>query len=297
MKRRRCSSFVGVVGLTLTLAAAAVAQSAGGQACPEPPPCGSKCSNLPYVETNCWTTEYGPAKSDIVVVFGKGTPTDSTNMLECPSGPYALCFASGPRVKTGSNPNNKALPCVVDPSGKTASCSCIYFTSGTSYVDINGILNLNAWYETVAACGKLGERCRNIKNSKSCAGSTTGDCKTAPVCQYVRGQNPADPATSLVPGAAAISAFSLALAADYDMNSVTSCPSGRYAGCMTAACTFPDGKTPPSGAVVQCSCPIAEGPFQVGEVQPDGSPYPCSLEPGLVWSGSNTVNLEKPPGP
>ncbi len=150
MSRRRCSSFFGALGFALTLAAAAAAQPTGGQACAEPPPCGSKCSNLPYLETNCWTTEYGPAKADIVVVDGKGTPTDSPNMLECPSGPYALCFASGPAVKTGSNPNNKVLPCLMDPLGKTALCSCLYFTSGTSYVDINAILNLNAWYETVA---------------------------------------------------------------------------------------------------------------------------------------------------
>ncbi len=294
MNTRPWAAFAAALCFVLTLATPVLAQPGGPNACTLPAPCGDTCSNQPYVETSCWTTQYGPAAADLVLVFGEGPPTQSPNMLECPSGPYALCFYSGPTEKTGTNPNNKVLPCVLDESGTTAKCTCAYFSSGTNYVDINGILNLNAWYETIQACGKFGEHCRNIKNSKLCVNSspTEGDCKIAPVCKYVREQSPTDAAKSLVPGATTISDFSLALAADYNMKKVTSCASGKYAGCMTAAC----GK-PTAGGLVECSCPVVEGPFQIGQVQPDGSPYPCDLGSNLVWSASYTVNLEKPASP
>lgn len=257
--------------------------------CP-PPSCGSQCANLPYVPTTCWTTPYGPAAADVVQVCGNNPPTTSTNMLKCGAGPYALCFYSGPPEKTGINPQNNNLPCVVDPSGKVANCTCQYYSSGVNYIDINGILNLHAYYQAVAECGASGAGCANIANSDFCAANPQADnCKEATVCQYVRNQNATNASVSLVPGANTISDFGFKMASSYNMKGVSPCASGRYAGCMTAACTFPNGTAPADGGLVQCSCPIVEGPFQIGQIRPDGNPYSCDLGSKHVWSASYTV--------
>lgn len=274
----------------LLLAATGAAQAQNNPNLCPPPSCGTQCSNVPYVFNNCWTTPYGPAAADVVQVCGNNAPTTSTNMLKCSSGPYALCFYSGPPEKTGTNPYNNALPCVVDPSGKTANCTCQYYSNGVNYVDINSILNLNAYYQAVAECGASGAGCANIANSDFCSAYPQADtCKEATVCQYVRNQNAKNPSVSLVPNADTISDFGFKMASDYNMKGVSPCSNGRYAGCMTAACTFPNGTAPNDGGLVQCSCPIVQGPFQIGQIRPDGIPYACDLGPTHVWSASYTV--------
>jgi hypothetical protein len=257
--------------------------------CTNPPPCGDDCSNYPFQPTDCWTTDSLPAKADVIV----GNPLTSPNMLYCTGGAYALCFFSGPPTPTGKNPDNPPLPCVLQDDGGFADCTCQVYTSGPYFVDINGILNLGAYYETVQACGQDGSGCANIAN---CGASGTkpgcADQKQAPVCQYVQNQNPNDPAVSLMPKADLISTFSFAMNGDYE-TLPTPCEAGLYAGCMTAPCFFPEGaKQPPSdGDPIQCQCPTFNGVYQVG--QPNRA---CTIPtvPGMggktyVWSASNTV--------
>ena len=251
--------------------------------CPDPPPCGDHCSNQPFVPTDCWTTQYGPAKADIV--------SSSHNFLFCKGGSYALCFFSGPPDKGGTNPANRALPCVLN--GDVANCTCRVYTSGPYFVDINAILNLGAYYETVKQCGQDGSGCANLHLCGSAG--TTEDCvryQPAPVCGYVKNQNPNDASVSLIPKADLVSAFSLAMNDDYAFGK-TPCEgprAGLYAGCMTAPCFLPPGaKQPPAdGDPIQCQCPTFSGPYQVGQ-----DSQMCKITPQdgtiYVWSASYTI--------
>jgi len=273
---------LGVVVLATLLAACATG-GVGPVAvqCPTPPPCGEHCSNQPFVPTDCWTTDYGPAKADVVL--------SSHNFLFCAGGSYALCFFSCPPTATG---DNRSLPCVLN--GDVANCTCQVYTSGPYFIDINSILNLGAYYETVQACTADGSDCANLHYCGS--EGTAEECQRyqpAPVCRYVRNQKSDDPGVSLIPNADVVSAFSFAMHADYKVGK-TKCETppkaGFYAGCMTAPCFFPSGATiPPSdGDPVQCQCPVFSGPYQVGQ---DGQT--CKIPPSdgtiYVWSASYTV--------
>jgi hypothetical protein len=235
------------------------------------------------VPTDCWTTQYGPAKADIIVGGSK-----STNMLYCNGGAYALCFFSGPPNPTGTNPANKPLPCVQE--GNIAKCTCQAYTSGPYFVDINAILNRGAYFQTVNACGQDGSKCANMTNCGA-DGSMPG-CTSqpqAPVCQYVKNQNPNNPNASLMPKADLVSTFSFAMDSNYKLGS-TAC-NGLYAGCMTAPCFFKAGhKSPPTdGEPIQCECPTYTGVNQVGQ-----SNQSCSITGGgkatYVWSAGNSVS-------
>jgi hypothetical protein len=284
-------------------AAASVAKPPAGTRCQTSPSCDKDCSNLPPVPTDCWTTEYGPAKADVVISSGN-TGMKSTNMLYCPAARYALCFFSGPATPTGkncpgTNCTNQPLPCVVDRDNpKIANCTCKAYTS-PYFVDINGILNLGVYYQTINACGVDGSLCYNIVNIDNCSSSNpVPGClrlKQAPVCDYVKNQNPSTPSASLWPKADLISTFGFKMEADYPLGS-TPCPppggqpKGPYAGCMTAPCTFgaASGSQRADGDTIQCKCPIYDGPYQVGQ---DGQS--CTIPPSggnlYVWSGSYTV--------
>lgn len=315
----------------LCLASSALGGSTCDLACPDPPascsptvPCSGEdcvpCANVPFEPTTCWPTEYGTAAADVV--------TTSANFLYCDTGNYALCFFSGPPFPTGnldSHPTNPALPCVLSDDGKTADCACEAFTASAEqpyYVDINSILNLGAYNETVYKCGADGSRCKNIVSMKQLhcpdgpdGPTTPNGCLTPPVCAYLAGQNAADMSTSLLPGADLISAFSFAMGSSSDKGEYTvgSTPcngvdSGLYAGCMTAPCRYPSGVTAPSNdpsdpTIVQCACPTFLGEFQVGQDQytleqasfkAGAGPDVCN--PGLqgqafyVWSASNTIS-------
>lgn len=250
-----------------------------GQPCP-PSPCGDDCSNKPFVPTRCWTTEYGPARADVYL--------ENTNFLLCDGGTYALCAFSGPPDPTGK-PGNNALPCVLQGDG-AANCTCQVYTSGPYYVEINSILSLYAWYETVAACGADGSGCKNMA---ACGGTKPAprscpDLQFAPVCQYVNQQGH-DPDLELIPGADVISAYSFAMNDDYPVGS-TACPSGEYAGCMTAPCYFQEGDAipPVDGQLIQCMCPTWTGDFQIGQSIEKSQ---CTIGGGgvYVWSASNKV--------
>lgn len=259
----------------------------GGKLCPVPPPCGNTCSNTPFVPTECWTTQYGPAKADVVV--------KPTNMLYCNGGTYALCFFSGPPSPTGQNPANKSLPCTA--KGNFADCTCQAYTSGAYFVDINGILNEGAFYQTqtVSVCGHDGAKCANLETcGPTGQASNCGNLPQAPVCQYVKNQNRKNPTASLIPASDLISAFSFAMDKDYRQGS-TPC-TGPYAGCMTAGCAYgPNHRSPTvDGELVQCQCPIANGNFQIGQ-----SHQTCAIagsgQTSYLWSASYTPGAATAP--
>ena len=259
------------------------ASAAAGVPCPTSPSCKDKaeCSNYPFHPTECWTTKYGPAKADVV--------TSPTNLLYCNGDAYALCFFSGPPNKTGINPKNQPLPCVL--KGGVANCTCQVYTSGANFVDINGILNRGAYFETVNACGAAGSGCQNMK---TCGPEGTKEgcssLKPAPVCQYVQNQNPKNPSVSLMPKADLISTFSTAMIKDHPQSIHPPDCTGPYAGCMTAPCFFKPGHTgaPVKGETIQCECPVYNGTYQVGAAK-----QACTIPPNgttqYVWSAANNV--------
>lgn len=292
-------------------AAAPASTASANQPCPNPPPCGSNCRSTPLKPTDCWTTQYGPAKADVIIAQ-KNSALSSTNMLLCEGDTYALCFFSGPPTATGKkNSKNNALPCVQNTDG-TASCTCQAYTKSPNFVDINGILNRGAYFETVQKCGQDGSLCKNIVNCGP-RGDKNG-CREnknlpwAPVCKYVAKQGRVgSEADWLWPKADLISTFSFAMSpfepikkdAPYVLGS-TACSgsnAGLYAGCMTAPCTYGPSHTSPTqdGELVTCRCPTYSGTYQIGQSsnvvgQPDQA---CHIPPGngnsYVWSASNTV--------
>jgi len=264
--------------------------AATGTLCRNPPPCGSQvnCSNTPFIPTDCWTTQYWPAQNDVVV--------KASNMLRCNGGTYALCFFSGPPYATGKNSANQPLPCTV--KGNIADCTCQAYT-GPYFVDINGILNEGAYYQTVALCGQDGSGCANLANC-GWDGQKSGCNPTqAPVCQYITNQNRKNPAGSLIPAADLISAFSFAMDPDYGQGST--CCAGKYAGCMTAPCAYGPNHVPPTrnGEHVQCQCPIADGNYQIGQSN-QSCAIPQSGATSYAWSASfmvSPVSLPARPAP
>lgn len=229
------------------------------------PSCGTDCTNMPFELTKCWTTPYGPAKADVVVVPAGVQPavaTKSPNMLSCQGGgAYALCFFSGPPAGIFGG---QALPCTLREDGLTADCTCQYYSSGTYYVDINGILNQGAYYQAVQQCGADGCGCPNITGS-TCQSGTAPPPSQAAVCDYINNQ----PTSSFYPQIQVISTFSFAMSppnGSYKLATAAATCHGKYAGCMTAACKFADGSAPSShkdGDAVQCECPVYDGDYQV----------------------------------
>lgn len=197
------------------------------------------------------TTPYGPAWADILV--------EKANFLECKGASIALCYYSGPEG---------TVPCTIG-SGNLANCTCYEIPSGHSYfVDINAILNLDVYLQTVEACGKDGRKCQ-----------PTGTVE-APVCEAVNNN-------TLIPGAELISTFSLYLEKKFPIDPTTCSTPAAYAGCMTAPCKR-TGKTDPNTGLplVQCGCPTYTGPYQVGTaIQQDQ----CVLGSPNIWSAAYQV--------
>jgi hypothetical protein len=197
------------------------------------------------------TTPYGPAWADIIV--------QKSNFLECKGASIALCYYSGPEGTT---------PCTID-GGNVANCTCYQIPAGQPYfVDINAILNMEVYLQTVEQCGKDGSKCK-----------PTGTIE-APVCESINNN-------TLIPGAELISTFSTYLAKQIPINPTTCSTPAAYAGCMTAPCKQ-TGKTDPNTGLplVQCGCPTYTGPYQVGtKINQDqcvlGSPY--------IWSAAYQV--------
>src|SRR5208282_2832525 len=135
-----------------------------------------------------------------------------------------------------------------------ANCNCFSIPYGAYFVDINAILNITVYQETVAKCGADGSLC--------------GMTNSAPVCQSVN-------QGTLIPGTGVYSTFSFDCIPTNGIG-LTNCSQAPYAGCMTAPC-FKTGQA----GIVQCSCPVFEGPYQVGQ-----NDQACTLGSDLVWSAA-----------
>lgn len=197
------------------------------------------------------TTPYGPAWADIVV--------EKSNFVECKGASIALCYYSGPEGTT---------PCTIG-DGNLANCTCYAIPAGQPYfVDINGILNLDVYLETVKDCGKDGSKCK-----------PTGSVE-APVCEAIN-------KNTLIPGADLISTFSVYLEKQIPIAPTTCSTPAPYAGCMTAPCKN-TGKTDSTTGLplVDCGCPTYTGPYQVGtQIQQDQ----CVLASPNIWSAAYQV--------
>jgi hypothetical protein len=200
------------------------------------------------------TTEFGPAYADVWTI--------PSNFLACmpPTGrkfSYALCYYSGPDYPTGNNLDNPSLPCKLSPDGVVANCSCYEISTDVVspkipyYVDINAISNLEIYQETVETCGKEGENCANTD-------------RDPPVCDAIN-------TNLLVPGADLISVFSPIYKSNYSNsnpagNDSTNCENADiYAGCMTAPCYRTGEKDANGRDIVECKCPVFDGPYQIGQ--------------------------------
>jgi hypothetical protein len=197
------------------------------------------------------TTDFGPAYADIWTL--------PENFLSCkpPTGrpfSYALCFYSGPDAPTGyRSSDNPSLPCTLSPNGVVANCTCYEITTDQFspkvpyFVDINAIANLEIYRETVEACGQDGSKCN-------------GTDIDPPVCDAIN-------ANLLIPGAALISVFSPLLSSNYPPanNDRPACGPATYAGCMTAPCYRTGLQDAEGNDLVECKCPVYEGPYQLGQ--------------------------------
>jgi hypothetical protein len=275
----------------------APAQVTPAQATAPKPAAGASTSPLgktDYPFNSRWTTRYGPAYADILLVPSKGA--SSPNMLNCKPSTnqnfaYALCYYSGPSVPTG-NSGNPALPCELSLDKKSATCVCYKITNADYakdyQVDINAILNLDVYKQTVAACQHDGSTC-----------SSTGSTVTPPVCNAINDATIPTPPTI-------VSVFSMAMNSAYSSSPApgsTACRAGLYAGCMTAACTDLDG-TRNGHAVVRCHCPVFNGPYQVGEANAQCNANLVAKSQGgttkgagpfYVWSAARTVIVNTTP--
>ncbi|MEY4684906.1 MAG: hypothetical protein RLZ25_1365 [Pseudomonadota bacterium] len=238
-----------------------------------------------YKYNDLWTTALGPAYANIT--------EQASNFLKCspPTGrsfSYALCYYSGPVQPTGSNPQNPSLPCTLSKDGLVANCTCYAINNTGSgaktpyLVDINAISNLDIYQETISACGNDGSNC-----------PTTSPA--APVCEAIN-------TNLLVPGADLVSVFSTLYMGDYSSSSsdTTSC-NGVYAGCMTAPCQRTGQFDAAGNELVNCACPIFNGPYQIGQanqscdanVRQDGTAP--RVGPQHVWSAAyNSSNQALP---
>jgi hypothetical protein len=214
------------------------------------------------------TTPFGRAWADILV--------KPENFLQCKGTSIALCYYSGP--ETPASPDALATPCKLVPGEGIANCTCYEIPAGPTYlVDINAILNLDVYLETIKVCGHDGSGCQ----PKGAA--------TAPVCDAIN-------RNTLIPGADLVSTFSLYLESTYPTQNGLTCGSGPYAGCMTAPCKRSETENvdPVTGLpLVNCAFPIATGKYQVG--YPNGNA--CTLGDKNVWSAAFAPLQEMLPPP
>jgi hypothetical protein len=185
-----------------------------------------------------------PAYADILVEPGE-------NFLKCKGGPFALCYYSGPEG---------LLPCDAKPNDTVAKCQCLEIAYGVYFVDINAILDVDTYQQTVQYCGKSGSDCTAVNS--------------APVCSIIN-------ANKLFPGADVISVFSFACAQEQGRGNTPCNDPALYAGCMTAPCYRKSGS---AAGTVECLCPTFKGPFQVGK-----DDQSCDLGKRNVWSAAYTV--------
>lgn len=105
--------------------------------------------NKPFTLNTMWTTPFGPPWADILL--------KKENFLYCKGAEIALCYYSGPEAPQAPG---AATPCDLSSAG-TANCTCYAIPAGHPYfVDINAILNLDVYLDTVKKCDKDGSKCQ-----------------------------------------------------------------------------------------------------------------------------------------
>ncbi|MCH6575829.1 MAG: hypothetical protein IH795_11625 [Bacteroidetes bacterium] len=200
--------------------------------------------NFDFPFNDTMTTNCGPAFADILL--------EQSNFLPCLGGPIALCYYSGPEPET----------CVVVPGGGFANCKCFEIPYGVYFVDINAILNLDIYIDTIEQCGKDGSGCQHLNS--------------APVCDEINNG-------TFIQGADMISTFSFECIPEEGIG-CTDCtklkPPILYAGCMTAPCNRTE-----EDEIVNCFCPTFNGPFQIGL-----NDQSCNLGSDMVWSAAFNPN-------
>jgi len=168
-------------------------------------------------------------------------------------GPYALCYYAD---------------CVVNPDsgGTVADCPCFEWF-GTNHILLNSILNADLFQQTQDYCNNNPGQCSQPNQAPVCAAVNSG---------------------TFFDGAALISTFGFYMAKEEPIGS-TDCTAdpGPYAGCMTAPCFDPIVAGPDDTSMLNCTCPIFDGPFQVGRDN-----LPCDISP-LVYSAA--YNPATPP--
>ncbi|MFI5322745.1 MAG: hypothetical protein ACHQ6U_04255 [Thermodesulfobacteriota bacterium] len=194
-----------------------------------------------FVPNNLMTTPYGPAYADILL--------EPSNFVPCEGGPFALCYYSGPGPES----------CELTGDGTFANCKCFEIAYGKYFVDINAILDLNVYLNTVDVCGADGSGCQTANSAPVCTSINTG---------------------SFIPASDVISVFSFDCVPEEGIGD-TNCQQSLYAGCMTAPC-----KRTGEEGIVECSCPTYDGPYQVGL-----NKQSCVLDDGLVWSAAYNPNV------
>ncbi len=183
-----------------------------------------------------------------------------SNFLSCQGGPFALCYYSGPSTTA------EGIGCTLTEDGRFANCNCYAIPYGAYFVDINAILNSGVYRKTVKRCGADGSRCTRVN--------------AAPVCRAINRRR-------LIPGADSISTFSFDCVPTDGIGQTNCTTAAPYAGCMTAPCT----RTGNPG-IVQCSCPIYDGPYQLGE-----NDQQCTPPDGEVWSAAYAPGAQTFPAP
>lgn len=202
-----------------------------------------------------YTTSYGPPWADISL--------KQANFLACKGAEIALCYYSGASKETPCVPGKDNLAqctCYVIPAKNTKG------QDNTYYVDINAILNLDVYNETVKRCGSDGSGCK-----------PTGQ-HIAPVCDAIK-------EGKLIPGAQMVSTFSKVLAKELSIKPI-SCPQANYAGCMTAPCTKSGKKDAANNLeLAECACPIWDGPYQFATGKNNTSAQ-CDVGSAAIWSAA-----------
>ncbi len=170
-------------------------------------------------------------------------------------GPYALCYYAD---------------CTPGSDGTVSNCPCTTWY-GLNFVEGSSILNLPVYEANQEVCLADPDRCQRPNG--------------APVCDTINQET----FYETVPGVTAISDFSFqGFTASAAIGSDCTDDPGLYSGCMTTACY------PAEDGLVNCVCPVANGPFQVGTED-----VACSILPD-TWSAAydpNSGGVVPPPPP
>jgi len=198
-----------------------------------------------------------PAYADVVL--------SPTGFLPARADPFALCYYSGP----DGSPASEDLSCEVTPDGRFANCRCYEIPYGSYFVLNTAILNYPIYLETLEACART----------------------AAAAARPTRHRSALHQRERLHPGADVISTFSFDCVPTDGLGSTSCSPpeAPPYAGCMTAPCERTDEE-----GIVECSCPLYDGPYQVGQ-----SAVSCDLGDDLVWSAAYAADgptFPQPPG-